>query len=121
MYYKVKLSNSAEKFIKNVDGSLKERIVKFIDSLENNPVPKKKKHILDMTGNCFLCEYPIEELRFYYTIENQFVVIEDIEFNGVVEVLKGFSNHKSGNSKNYPNQRRDIGRLKKDFKDRYKD
>jgi len=120
MYFKVKISTSAEKFISKVDGSLKSQIVIFIDFLESDPVPKKKKHILDTTSNCFLCEYPIDKLRFYYTIENQFVVIEDIEYDGKVEVLKGYSNHKSGDSQNYPNQRRDIAKLKKEFKDKYK-
>lgn len=83
-------------------------------------MPRKKKHILEMTGNSLLCEYPIDELRFYYTIENQFVVIENIEYGGKVEVLKGYSNHKSGDKKNNPNQRRDIKRLKKDFRDKFK-
>lgn len=103
-----------------MDGSLKEKVVKFIDTLENNPIPKKKKHILDLAGNCFLCEYPLNELRFYYTVENQFVVIENIEYDGVVEVLDGYSNHKSGNSKNYSNQRKDIFKLKKNFKSKFK-
>jgi len=120
MYFKIKVSNSAEKFISKLDGTFKKKVVKFIESLENNPVPRNKKHILDMTGNSFLCEYVIDELRFYYTIENQFVVIEEIEYCGKVEILKGYSNHKSGNSQNFPNQRKDIKNLKRDFVNKFK-
>ena len=115
MFYKVKFSKSAEKFISKLDGSIKQRIPKMIDFLENSPVPNNKKHILDTSRSSFLCEYPLEELRFYYTIENQFVVIEDIEYLGKVEILEGHSNHKSGNSKNYPNQQKTIKSLKKKF------
>lgn len=117
MVYKVKISNSAEKFISKLDGSYKKKIVNFIEYLENNPVPKNKKHILDVSGNSFLCEYSLDKLRFYYTIENLFIVIEDIEYDGEIEVLKGFSNHKSGN-KNYPNQKRDIKSLLKKLKEK---
>ena len=112
MFYKVKISTSAKKFIKKLDNSYKKKISKMIDDLSSAPVPRKNKHILDRTGASLLCEYPIEELRFYYTIENQFVVIEDIEYSGIVDIIEGHSNHKSGNKKNNPNQRRDISKLK---------
>ena len=115
MFYRVKFSKSAEKFISKIDGSLKERIPKMITFLENTPVPNNKKHILDTSGSSFLCEYPLEELRFYYTIENQFVVIEDVEYLGVVDILEGHSNHKSGSSKNFSNQQKKIKDLKKKF------
>ena len=91
---------------------------KFIERLEDYPVPKKKKHILELAGNCMLCEQEIDKFRIYYTIENQFVVIEKVEYDGTVNVLKGFSNHKSGHKK-YPNQQRDIKKMKKDFKKKY--
>ncbi len=65
-----------------------------------------------------LCEYEIDKFRIYYTIENQFVVIENIKYLGQVDILKGFSNHKSGHKK-YPNQQRDIKKMKKDFKRKY--
>ena len=61
-----------------------------------------------------LCELSVEKLRVYYTIENQFVVIEEIEYAGVVTILDGKHNHKSGD-KHYPNQQKDIKKMKKDF------
>ena len=120
MFFKVKISSSAKKFISKLDGNYKKKIDKFINILEESPIPRQNKHILDRTGSSMLCEYSIDELRFYYTIENQFVVIEDIEYKGIVEVLEGYSNHKSGNKQNNPNQRRDISRLKKWFQNLFK-
>ena len=116
MNFKVKISSSARKFISKLDGKYKQKIKKFIEFLEKSPIPKKNKHILDISGSSMLCEYSIDKLRFYYTIENQFVVIEDIEYKGIFEILEGHSNHKSGNRKNFPNQRKDIAKLKKWFR-----
>jgi hypothetical protein len=67
-----------------------------------------------------LCEGAVDKLRFYYTIENKFIVIEDIKYRGSVEILEGHSNHKSGNRKNWSNQRKDILRLKKWFLNLFK-
>lgn len=113
--YNVEISDSAKKFIKNIDGSLVKRVDKFLLDLETNPIPNNKKHILEVHGPSMLCEGAIDKLRFYYTIEDKFVVIEDIKYRGSVEIIEGKSNHKSGDKKNYPNQRRDISRLKKWF------
>ena len=110
--YDVEVSDSAKKFIKNVDGSLIKRVDKFISSLETKPIPKDKKHILETHGPSMLCEGSVDKLRFYYTIEDKFVVIEDVKYRDYVEVIEYHSNHKSGNKKNFPNQRRDISRLK---------
>jgi mRNA-degrading endonuclease RelE of RelBE toxin-antitoxin system len=120
MFFKVKVSISAKKFISKLDGSYKKKIDKFIKSLSESPIPRQNKHILDRTGSSMLCEFSVDELRFYYTIENQFVIIEDIEYKGIVEVLEGHSSHKSGNKKNFPNQRRDISKLKKWFQNLFK-
>jgi len=120
MSYKVKISNSAQKFISKLDGRYKVKVSKFIEKLKRDPLPRNNKHILDTSGSSMLCEFSLEKLRFYYTIENQFIVIENIEYQGFVEVLEGHSNHKSGNKKNYPNQRNTIKRLVKWFKNIFK-
>lgn len=125
--FKVKLSESVEKFITKLDGSIKIRVKYYIDSLEENPYPRTGRHVLDTSGNVRLCEGSVDKLRFYYTIENQFVVIEEIiddelvkvEYEGKVEVIKASNNHKSGNKQNNPNQRRDIKNLKIKFKDKH--
>ena len=125
--FKVKLSESVEKFIDNLDGSIKVRVRSYIDSLEVDPNPRSGKHIIDISGNVRLCEGSVDKLRFYYTIENEFVVIEEIiddeltnvEYEGIVKVTKAAKNHKSGNKQNNPNQRRDIAKLKKEFKTKF--
>ena len=112
MYYKVKLEQKASKFIHKLKNPEKEQVSKAIDSLEEKPFPTNKKHILKSIGITLLCEMAIGKLRIYYTIENQFVVIENIKYAGIVSVLDGKRNHKSGN-KNNPNQQKDIKNLKK--------
>jgi len=118
--YSVEVSDSAKRFIKSIDGSLINRVNKFISNLEVSPIPNDKKHILETNGPSMLCEGSVDKLRFYYTIENKFVVIEDIKYRGTVEIIEGKSNHKSGNKLNFPNQRRDITKLKKWFKDLFR-
>lgn len=114
MYYKIKLEKKASKFIRKLDSQQKQLVTTSIDTLAESPFPKNKRHILELAGNSMLCELPVGTIRIYYTIENQFVVIEDIEYTGVVNILDGKLNHKSG-SKNFPNQQRDIKKLKKKF------
>jgi hypothetical protein len=83
--------------------------------------------VIDVSGNVRLCEGSVDKLRFYYTIENEFVVIEeiiddeliDVEYEGIVNITKATKNHKSGNKQNNPNQRRDIAGLKKEFKTKF--
>ena len=118
--YNVEISDSAKKFIKNIDGSLTKRVDTFLLNLEINPIPKDKKHILETHGPSMLCEGTIDKLRFYYTIEDKFVVVEDIKYRGSVEVIQGKQNHKSGSRKNFSNQRRDISKLKKWFNNLFK-
>ena len=121
--YKIRYEKKAEKFIKNLDFSIKIRIIKGIKSLEIDPFPRDKKHILETVGSSLLCELAVDKLRIYYTVEDRFIVIEeirsgkniDIQYKGIVNVLEGKSSHKSGNKNNFPNQRRDICRLKKWF------
>ena len=116
MYFKVKISTSAKKFLSKLDGKYKKKINNFINFLSETPIPRNNKHILDRMGSSMLCEYGVDELRFYYTIENQFVVIENIEYKGIIELISGHSDHKSGNKQNFPNQRKYIARLRKWFK-----
>ena len=113
--YKLKYEKKAEKFIKNLDFSIKKRVIKNIKSLQYYPYPRDKKHILETIGSTILCELSVDKLRVYYTVEDRFIVIEDIEYDGIISVLEGHSNHKSGSKKNFSNQRRDIGRLKSWF------
>ncbi len=112
--YNLKIERKAIKFLEKLDISVRRDIDKKIRVLEENPFPKDKKHILASSGASLLCELSYQKWRLYYTIENCFVVIENIEYDGTVNIIEGYNNHKSG--KGYPNQRKDISRLKKIFR-----
>ena len=114
MFYKIKLEKKASQFISKLDVQEKERVKTAIDNLKESPFPRNKKHILSLNGSSMLCELAVSKLRIYYTIENQFVVVENIEYKGIITILEGKRNHKSGNKKN-PNQQKDIQKLKKKF------
>ncbi|MFT4326673.1 MAG: hypothetical protein ACMXYK_04180 [Candidatus Woesearchaeota archaeon] len=114
MYYKIKLEKKAKKFIHKLDEQQKNLVTKSIDKLAEAPFPKNKSHILKLAGSSMLCELAIKKIRVYYTIENQFVVIEEIEYDGIVTILDGKHNHKTGNS-SFPNQQKDIKKFKKEF------
>lgn len=112
--FKLKYEKKVEKFIKNLDFSIKVRIIKELRNLQINPFPRNKKHILETLGSSLLCELAVDKFRIYYIIEDKFVIIEGIGYEGIVNLLEGHSNHKSGNN-NYSNQKKDIGILKKWF------
>lgn len=102
--YRLKIEKRAVRFLEKLDISVRREIDKKIKSLEENPYPSNKNHILASSGASLLCEMSYRKWRLYYTVENCFVVIEDIEYEGTVGILEGYSNHKSG--KGYPNQKR---------------
>jgi len=118
--YKIKYEDNARKFIKKLDFSVKTRVIEKIKKLELDPFPRQKKHILETVGSSLLCELSIDKLRIYYTVEDRFIVIEDIEYGGIVTLIEGKNSHKSGNKQNNPNQRRDISKLKKWFQNLFK-
>ena len=93
---------------------------KEIYALQKNPVPISKKHIIDVNKNKILCELSVDKLRFYYIITEGRILINDVEFFEKIEIEKAFSNHKSDNKQNNPNQRRDIGVLKKWFLSKFR-
>lgn len=118
--YKVKYEENAKKFIKKLDFVIKTRVIEKIKKLELDPFPRQKKHILETVGSSLLCELSIDKLRIYYTVEDRFIVIEEIVYKGIVTLIEGKNNHKSGNKLNNPNQRRDISKLKKWFQNLFK-
>ncbi len=118
--YKIKYENKAKKFIKKLDFFIKNKVISKIKQLEIDPFPHQKKHIIETIGSSLLCELSIDKLRIYYTVEDRFIVIEEIEYKGIITLIEGRNNHKSGNKQNYPNQRRDISKLKKWFQNLFK-
>ena len=118
--FKIKYEKKAEKFIKNLDLKIKVRIIDAIKKLEIDPFPRAKNHILETAGSSLLCELAVDKVRIYYTVEDRFIVIEEIEYAGIVKILEGQNSHKSGNKKNWSNQRRDIKRLSNWFKNLFR-
>jgi len=118
--FKIKYEKKAIKFIKKLDFSVKVLLDKELKKLEFDPFPRSKKHILETVGSSLLCELVVDKWRIYYTVEDRYIVIEEVEYEGVVKVVKGYSNHKSGNKQNNPNQRKDIGILKRWFINTFK-
>lgn len=116
----IKYEEKAKKFIQKLDFSIKKRVIKRIKELEMDPFPRNKQHILETAGSSLLCELAIDKLRIYYTVEDRFIVIENIEYEGVVTLVEGSSNHKSGSKKNWSNQRNDIQKLIKWFKNLFR-
>ena len=112
--YKLKIEKRVLRFLEKLDFSVRKEVDRKIRLLGESPYPRDKRHILASSGVSLLCELGYKKWRFYYTIENCFVIIEDIEYCGTVKILEGYGNHKSG--KGYPNQKKDIRRLKKIFK-----
>ncbi|MCA9496423.1 MAG: hypothetical protein KC589_05760 [Nanoarchaeota archaeon] len=118
--YKVIIKVKVEKFISKLDKNLQVRSVKEIEKLALNPVPRNKNHILATKGNAFLCEFGVDKIRFYYEVKHGIIYVEDVKYLELVEVLEESSNHKSGNSKNYPNQQKFIEKLSKWFFSKFK-
>jgi mRNA-degrading endonuclease RelE of RelBE toxin-antitoxin system len=113
--YRVVVEKKVDKFISKLDKEQNIRVLKKLVNLEDNPIPKDKKHIIDTKGAALLCEFTVDKLRFYYEISNGIIWINEVQFAGEVKVISGYANHKSGNKQNNPNQRRDIGFLRKLF------
>ena len=112
--YKLNISDNVVKFISKLDKKLSTRSYDKIHLLAKEPLPRKKKHILELKGNKVLCELAIDKIRFYYLVLNGNICVGDVEYIGNVEVLEAYSNHKSG-SNNYPNQKKDIEKMKKKY------
>ena len=114
--YKLEITNKVDKFLRKLDKTIRKYCLKKIFDLAKNPVPKDKRYILDINKNSFLCELAVDKVRIYYMITHGSVKINEIEYLGKVEVKDASNSHKSGNKKNYPRQREDIKKMKKDFK-----
>lgn len=116
MTYFIVIEKHAEKFLDKLDFSIQKEFDRLIlEELAKNPLPLNKKHILDTKGNSLLCELDFKKWRVYYIYTNETILIAQISFDGIVRILDGYSNHKSG-SNNWSNQKKIITKLKKEFK-----
>jgi hypothetical protein len=112
----VNVEDKVKYFLKKFDEKFKRRFSKKIIELEIQPIPKSKKHVLDIKNHRMLCEFGIDKIRFYYTIYRNKIIINDCEYLGNVNVEKVFKSHKAGSYGHYGRQQKDIKKMKKDFK-----
>ena len=115
-YFHIEIKQKVYKFIKKLNKKNRKICFKKINFLGLNPVPKNKKHILDVNKNSFLCELAVDKIRIYYELTQGKTIINEIVYLGKVEVKDASNSHKSGNKKNYSRQQKDINKMKKDFK-----
>ena len=110
------MKKNAEKFLLKLDNSVQKELDNIIQNhLRYRPFPINKKHILDSKGDVLLCELAYKKYRIYYEYKDGSIFISNIQYEGIINILKGSSNQKSGSSKNYSNQRELIKQLKKEF------
>lgn len=102
--------------LKKKDFFIHDKINKKLNELKLKPFPSNKNHILSVCGSEMLCEIAYNTIRVYYVITREEIVIEKIVYEGFVNVYDLKKNHKSGNSRNYPNQRKFINKEKKSLK-----
>lgn len=100
MKYDVRISDNVLKFLEKLPEDMKEKILNRINELENNP---RRGRLLDKSGMVDLRELKYGSYRIYFTIENKFVVINGIEYEGIVEVSE---TSKKNNQKNKINKMR---------------
>ena len=88
---------------------------KKIESLKKKPIPDDKKHILDFNRGRFLCEFSIQNYRFYYEVLNGEIIINQVLYLGKVDINYA-KKHKSGSFGKWNRQRDFINWIKKKFK-----
>jgi len=101
MIYKVKIEKQVFKYINKLGRKEELSFKKRFDELQHN---KKGYRLLDVFKNIELWELRCSSHRVYYTVENGFIVIENIEYDGNINV------DKAGNKNT---QNKDIVFLKK--------
>ena len=117
MVWIVEIRENVEKSLNKLrNKKISERFDKIIEGFKEDPLPKHKKHILDVIKGVYLCEFRIDKYRFYYEIRSGKIIINNIEVKGKVIINHTSNSHKSGDKKNYPRQRNFITWLKKKFK-----
>jgi mRNA-degrading endonuclease RelE of RelBE toxin-antitoxin system len=94
MRYKVKIEKQVFKYISKLGNKEESYLKKRFDALTNN---KKGYRILDVYKNVELWELRCSSHRVYYTVENGFIVIENIEYDGNIVVEK--ASHKNTQQK----------------------
>ncbi len=97
----------AKKVFLKLDKKTQDICTKKLDGLYNNPIPRKKSHIINVDGEDMFCELPVGKIRIYYLLKRDRLIILSIT---IIEI---HISHKSGKS---GQQQKDINRMKKNLK-----
>jgi len=81
--YKVKVEKGVSKYIHKLGSKEREYFLERFDKLKYD---KTGYRLLDRSGNVELWELRCQSHRVYYTVENQFIVIENVEYKGNIDV-----------------------------------
>jgi len=104
MRYKVKIEKQVFKYIKKLGNKEETYLKRRFNNLENS---KKGYRLLDVHKNIELWELRCSSHRVYYTVENGFIVIENIEYDGDINI---------SHAGNKNTQKKDINKLKESIK-----
>lgn len=99
--YKVKIEQDVVKYIKKLGQTQYLYFKKRFEKLEHN---KKGYRLLDVSGHIELWELRSLSHRVYYTVENNFIVIDSIEYEGNIAIV---------DASNKNAQQRTINKIKK--------
>jgi len=102
--FNVKVERRVSKYINKLGSKEKDYFLNRFNELKYD---KGGYRQLDRSGNVELWELRCQSHRVYYTVENQFIVIENIEYEGNILVC---------DTSNKNQQQRKIDYLKKKFK-----
>ena len=77
--YNVKVEKRVSKYLSKLGSKDREY---FIDRFNKLKYDKKGYRLLDVSGRVELWELRCQSHRVYYTVENEFIVIENVEYDG---------------------------------------
>jgi mRNA-degrading endonuclease RelE of RelBE toxin-antitoxin system len=58
-YHIVEIKGRVQKFLGKLQPNIQDICLKKIHELEENPIPKKKKYVIDVKNHKMLCELPV--------------------------------------------------------------
>lgn len=96
--YNVKTDKFVVKYLKKLGKRDKEYIIDRINQLKYD---KRGYRLLDVSGRVELWELRCQNHRIYYTVENQFIVIENIEYEGNINVERASNKNRQQKIINY--------------------
>lgn len=96
--YNVKIARHVSKYIKRLGSRERDY---FIDRFNKLKYDKTGYRLLDRSGMVELWELRCQSHRVFYTVENQFIIIENIEYEGNISVEEASNKNQQQRTINY--------------------